>query len=189
MPTLIFWIAVAVFDHSMQTAVALLAALLHELGHIVVIRTCGMHLTGLTVLPYGLEMTTDRPPCTFYEDIAVNVSGCAVNFLAFPIFYTLGAVIHGDLGYFLLLFSVSSLTLGFINALPVATLDGGCALEALLSLFFAPDLAYRVVRVFSFFTLVILWIAATYVFMFSGYNYSLFAMAVWLFVRLFCAKD
>ena len=40
--------------------------------------------------------------------------------------------------FLLLLLSVSSLTLGFINALPIATLDGGCALEALLSLFFAP---------------------------------------------------
>ena len=188
LPSLIFWVAVAIFDHTMQTAAALTAALLHELGHIAVIRACGMRLTSLTVLPYGLEMTTDRRPCSFFEDIAVNASGCAVNLLLFPLLHTLGAVIPGDWGYFFLLLSASSLTLGILNALPISTLDGGCALEALLSIVLAPHTAYRAVRAISFVFLILLWIAATYVFMFSGYNYSLFAMAVWLFVRLFCSE-
>ena len=184
-PSLLFWIAVAVFDRSMQTAAALTAALLHELGHIAVMRVCGKSVTGITVLPYGLEMTADRPPCSFYEDIAINAAGCAVNLLSFPLFHTLGAVIHGKTGEFLLLLSFASVTLGFLNAFPISSLDGGCVLEALLSLMLPPHTAYRAVRTVSFIFLFILWVLATYVFMFSGYNYSLFAMSLWLFARIF----
>ena len=185
-PSLLFWVAVALFDRSMQTAAALLAALLHELGHIAVILLCGMRITGITVLPYGLEMTTDRPPCSFYEDIAINAAGCAVNLLSFPIFYGFGAVNLGDWGGFLYLVAFASLALGILNAFPIISLDGGCVLEAVLSLFLSSHTAYRVVKVVGFVFLLILWVLATYVFMFSGYNYSLFAMVVWLFMRNFC---
>ena len=163
----------------------LVSALLHELGHIFVIRLCGMSITGVTVLPYGIEMRTDRRPCSFYEDLAVNVSGCAANLLTAPLFHAFGSVIHGITGEFLLLLSASSVALGVLNAFPIISLDGGCALEALLSLIIPPEAVYRIVRGISFLFLVILWIAATYVFMFSGYNYSLFAMSIWLFVRIF----
>ena len=186
LPSLLFWLAVALFDRSMQTGAALVAAVLHELGHIAVMRICGIRLTGLTVLPYGLEMTTHRPPCSFYEDIAVNSAGCVVNLMSFPLFHTLGAVIHGEMGDFLLLVSFASLTLGILNAFPIVSLDGGCVLEAVLSLFLPYRTTYRIVKGVSFAFLIVLWVLATYVFMFSGYNYSLFAMAVWLFARVFC---
>ena len=97
-PSILFWVAVATFDRTMQTAAALTAALLHETGHIAVIRLCGMRLTGLTVLPYGVEMTTDRRPCSFYEDLAVNAAGCAVNLTTALPFHALGSVIHGETG-------------------------------------------------------------------------------------------
>lgn len=183
-PSLLFWVAVAMFDRSMQTAAALLAALLHELGHIAVMGVCGMRVTSVTVLPYGLEMTTNRPPCSFYEDIAVNAAGCAVNLLSYPLFHMLGAVIHGNLGEFILLLSYSSVTLGILNAFPISSLDGGCVLEAVLSLLLPSCTAYRAVKAVSFVFLLLLWVLATYVFMFTGYNYSLFAMSVWLFSRL-----
>ena len=187
-PSLIFWIAVAVFDRTMQASAALTAAMLHELGHVLVIKRCGIRITAFTVLPYGLEISTDRRPCSLSEDLAINSAGCAVNLLSFPIFYTLGAVIHGGIGEYLSLLAASSLALGILNALPISTLDGGCVTEAALCLVLPIDTAYRVIRGISFAFLVLLWIAATYIFMFSGYNYSLFAMAIWLFARLFLQK-
>ena len=188
-PSIFFWVAVATFDRTMQTAAALTAALLHETGHIAVIRLCGMHITGLTVLPYGVEMTTDRRPCSFYEDLAVNAAGCAVNLTTALPFHALGSVIHGETGEFLLLLSASSVALGILNAFPIISLDGGCVLEAVLSLIRPPQRVYGILRCISFVFLLLLWIAATYVFMFSGYNYSLFAMSVWLFARIFLSHD
>ena len=185
LPSVLFWISVAMFDRSMQTAAALTAALLHELGHIAVIKLCGMRLTSLTVLPYGIEMTTDRRPCSFYEDLAVNAAGCAVNLISAPLFQALGSVIHGELGEFFLLLSASSVALGILNAFPIISLDGGCVLESVLALLIPPQKVYGIVRAISFIFLILLWIFATYVFMFSGYNYSLFAMALWLFSRIF----
>ena len=185
-PSLLFWIAVALFDHSLYTAATIVAAILHELGHIAVIRLCGMRVTEITVLPYGLEIRTSRPPASFFEDIAVNAAGCAVNFLSVPVFYLLCVVIPGKTGEFFSLLSAASLILGVLNSLPVSTLDGGCVLEAFLSLIFSYSSVYLITRLLGFFTLVTVWILSVYVFMFSGYNYSLFAMCLWLFARLFC---
>ena len=187
-PSVLFWIAVALFDRTMQTATALTAAIFHELGHVAVIKLCGMHLTSLTVLPYGIEMTTDRLPCSFYEDIAVNAAGCAVNLTSAPLFHAFGSVIHGELGEFLLLLSTSSVALGILNAVPIISLDGGCVLESVLALLLPPQKVYGIVRAISFIFLILLWIFATYIFMFSGYNYSLFAMALWLFSRIFLSN-
>lgn len=188
-PSLMFWIAVAIFDRTMQASAALTAAILHELGHIAVIKLCGIRITSFTVLPYGLEMSTDRRPRSFFEDVTINSAGCAVNLLSFPIFYSLGAVIHGNTGIFLLNLSAASVALGILNALPISTLDGGSVAEALLSMRLSSNTVYRIMRAVSFAFLILLWLTATYVFMFSGYNYTLFAMAVWLFARLFLQKN
>lgn len=188
-PSLMFWVAVAVFDRTMQASAALTAALLHELGHIAVIKLCGIRITSFTVLPYGLEMTTDRSPRGFFEDLAINSAGCAVNLLSFPLFYAFGAVNRGRIGEFFLILSAASIALGILNALPISTLDGGSVAEALLSMKLSADTSFRIMRTVSFVFLVFLWLAATYVFMFSGYNYSLFAMAIWLFARLFLRKN
>ena len=188
-PSIIFWLSVALFDRSMQTSAALTATALHELGHIAVMGICGMRVTGITVLPYGLEMTSSRPPCSFREDIAVNAAGCAVNLISYPLFHALGTVIHGKSGEFMLMLSFASFALGILNAFPITSLDGGSVTEAILSLFLSPTAAYRTVRAVSFIFLVILWVLATYIFMLSGYNYSLFAMAIWLFARVFLSSE
>ena len=186
LPSLLFWLAVALFDRSLSTAASLVAATLHELGHIAVMHICGMRVTSLTVLPYGLEISSSRPPVSFREDIAISSAGCAVNFITAPVFYAFGAVIPNNFGYFLLLISASSVLLGILNALPVSTLDGGAVLEALLALLLPAERAYTLARAVGFFSLLLLWVLSVYVFLFSGYNYSLFAMSLWLFARLFC---
>lgn len=187
-PSLLFWVAVAMFDHSLKTAAALTAAAFHESGHLFAMKCCKMNVTGLCVLPYGLEMTSGREPRSFLEELVISSAGCVANLLTAPLLYSFGAVIHGDIGEFLLLTAASSAVLCTVNAMPIATLDGGCVLATLLEQVLSPEGAYRSSMAVSFLFLVALWVLATYVFMFSGYNYSMFAMVLWLFVRIFCQK-
>lgn len=187
-PSLTFWIAVAVFDHSLHTAVALIAAALHELAHVIVIKICGINIKGVCVLPYGLEIATDNAPSSFWADIAISSAGCVANYLCAILFYAFGVILGGGVREFALMLSAASLMLGMLNSLPISTLDGGCVLEAALSLVLPMNTAYAALRAVSFIFLLVLWVIAVYIFMFSGYNYSLFAMAIWLFARLFCEQ-
>lgn len=187
-PSLLFWVAVAMFDHTLKTAAALTAAAFHECGHLIAMKCCKMDVTGLCVLPYGVEMTSGREPRSFWEDMIISSAGCVANLLTAPLLYCFGAVTCGDIGEFFLLTAASSAVLCAVNAMPIATLDGGCVLAAVFESVLSPEKAYRLSMTVSFLFLIALWVLATYVFMFSGYNYSMFAMVIWLFVRIFCQK-
>lgn len=178
--TLIFFIT-SVFDPSGESSATVLAAALHEIGHISVMLMQGIGLRDITVTPYGLEINKKRDYRSFFEEISVSLSGPIVNFLTFGIFFRWSG--------FMLLLAEASLTLGVLNLLPVLCLDGGTALNAALSLFLLPDKADRICRRVSFVTLIVIWIPAAYVFMYSGCNYSLFIMCVWLFGKIFCGGD
>ncbi len=176
--TSLLLIPAVIFDPSGTILATVLAALTHELGHLAVIYFVGIGTKEISVTPYGLEIATKRSYKSFGEEIAVNCAGCLINFLCFFAFSSVA-------GY-AVSFAHASLTLGILNALPVLSLDGGEVLHAFLSSFLPFKKAERASRAISFVTLVIMWCIAVYIFMFSGYNYSLFIMSVWLFCKIYC---
>lgn len=176
--TVIFFITAA-FDSSGESLATVLAASIHEVGHIAVMLMLGIGLRDITVTPYGLEINKKRDYKSFFEEISVSLSGPFINLLTFLLFFRQSG--------FLLLLSEASLLLGILNLLPVLCLDGGSALSATLSLFFLPDRVEKICRRISFITLIGMWTVAAYIFMFSGCNFSLFIMCLWLFSKIFCA--
>lgn len=168
----------AFFDKSGETSATLLAALLHELGHMTVILSLGIGIREIRILPYGFEIYTARAYRSFSEEIAVSLAGCAVNLITF-------AALIGFGGYAEMLAS-ASLALGLLNIMPIVGLDGGAVLLSVISNFALPDITEKICRTVSFFALIALWIPAAYVFLATGYNYSLFVMCVWLFCKVFC---
>ena len=177
--TLIFF-AASFFDVSGESLATFIAAMLHEIGHVAVMLRQGIGLRDITVTPYGLEINKKRDYKSFPEEISVTLAGSLVNLICFAALYGYGG--------FLRLLAEASLMLGLLNLMPVLCLDGGEALFALLSLFYLPDKAERICRRVSFIALVTMWIPAVYVFMFSGCNYSLFIMCLWLFAKIFCSE-
>ncbi len=168
----------AFFDKSGETSATLLAALMHELGHIIAILTLGVGIRRIRILPYGFEIYTARTYRSFFEESVVSLAGCAVNLMTFALLFRFGG--------FAEMLASSSLALGILNALPIIGLDGGTFLLSLISNFALPDRAEKICRVISFATLISLWIPAAYIFLVSGYNYSLFVMCIWLFCKVFC---
>jgi stage IV sporulation protein FB len=166
------------FDPSSETLAMLIAAFLHECGHLAVIFITGIGASEVRITPYGLEISTKRRYRSFGEELAVSVAGCAVNFLTFLAFWRATGLIEG--------IAYASLVFGILNILPILSLDGGEALRAFFSIIFPFKKAERYAKIISFFTLTVLWCIAAYIFLFSGYNYSLFIMAVWLFGKIYC---
>ena len=168
----------AFLDKSGETAVTLLAAFLHELGHIAPILAFGVGIRRIRILPYGFEIHTARAYRSFTEEMAVSLAGCLVNLITFAVFFSF----DGYIG----MLAEASLALGILNIMPVTGLDGGAVLLSVISNFALPDKAEKICRAVSFVTLILLWIPAAYIFLVSGYNYSLFVMCVWLFCKVFC---
>ncbi len=171
-------IPAVIFDPSGAILATVLAATVHELGHLAVIYFAKIGAKEINVTPYGLEITTCRPYRSFPEEIAVNCAGCIANFICFFAFSQFTGYAEA--------FASASLVLGILNALPVLSLDGGEALHAFLSSVLSYRKAERLSRAVSFCALLFMWCIAAYIFLFSGYNYSLFIMSVWLFGKIYC---
>ena len=87
--TLLFFIT-GFFDPCGETLATLIAATLHEIGHVSVMLYRGIGLKDLTVTPYGLEINKKRDFRSFPEEISVSLSGCAVNLVTFFILFRHG---------------------------------------------------------------------------------------------------
>lgn len=119
----VFWAVFSLLDNEGILPIFLLAAVIHELGHVAAIYLCGGMVTSLTLAAGGAvlrQASVLSPPKT----IAVSLSGPAAGVAA--------AWVACQFGW--LTFAGANLLLSMFNCLPALPLDGGCALLALMQL-------------------------------------------------------
>ena len=156
-----------------------LAALCHECGHLILIYALGGRVGGLAFSPCGLTLRVSGT-VSYRKEIAIASAGPAVNGLLF-LFFTLTHRAP--------LFAEANLALGLFNLCPVASLDGGRILYALLAPRLGPDRAFRRLRALSFLTLLLLWAVSVFFLIEADESLSLFFLSVWLFASLFVEKE
>lgn len=123
------------------------ACLVHELGHICVIRLLGGRVNGVELTGFGavLHVRRRRLP-TYWEECAAALGGPASSLLL-----ALGAGVWGRAfgsgDAFLL--SGLSLALAIFNLIPAGPLDGGRILRAVACRLTGPDRGERICRVFT----------------------------------------
>ena len=123
---------------------ALLAALLHELGHIAAIYLSGGRVAHIGIYPFGAQIVTGGSLLSYGQSLFVALAGVGVNFVcALPLLFE-GAP------FLLQIFAVCSLGLGMFNLLPLKRLDGGEALYHFCAMLSDPERAGKICRVFSF---------------------------------------
>lgn len=118
---------------AMVIVTLILAVLLHELGHALVVRRLGGHPE---ITLYGLGgLTSYHLHPTHGQQFIISVVGPAVNFVLAALAYGLLRVVPPTLGQLLVFLDVFwwyNLILGVFNLLPIVPLDGGQAMRALL---------------------------------------------------------
>lgn len=120
-------------------AALLLAALMHEWGHYLVLHMQGGRVDAVTVTALGAEMhMADDCRLSYGGEILATLAGPAVNLLAAPVLGMLGH--HAPLCYLL---SGAQLILGAFNLLPIAPLDGGSILWLSIAWCTEPNTADR----------------------------------------------
>ena len=138
LPLLCFFL----FSHDLTLPCALLAAALHECGHLIALRLLGGRVRRIAIYPFGGEIQTDGKLFSYPQSMFLSFAGIAVNLACAPLAFS-------SLPQFFVLFGRGSLALALFNLLPVRRLDGGDILFNFLSLFLLPARAEAVVRVTS----------------------------------------
>ena len=162
--------AAAFFDRSGVMQWGLLAALLHECGHLAAMLLIPGQSPGkISITPFGMKIE-NSPLSEFARgNSVVLAAGSVVNLLSAAV--TFG--IQPD-------FAAVSLVLGMMNLLPVEGMDGGGLLRNIIEGFLPPSSAGRVMNYVTWTTLGAMFLLGLYVLIATGYNISLLGAAAML---------
>ena len=118
-------------------AAVLLAAALHECGHLAMLSAFRVPVDGLRLGGLGAVIyARGAARLSYGRELAVTLAGPLVNLLCAPLLAALSARCARDWGY---LFAGAHAVLGVYNLLPIPPLDGGHALWLLVAWRFGPD--------------------------------------------------
>ena len=132
--------------HSYISLAALLAAFLHELGHIIAAKIYNIELGELRLGIFGASLTSRVMLCSYKKEIFLCLAGPLVNLISVLILFPFCKNYDG----FCALFISASLFLGLLNLLPIYEFDGGRILFCLLSLRLSLKTVTIIIKISSF---------------------------------------
>lgn len=170
-------------DTSGAAGACLVAALLHECGHLWALRGCGCRALALRLTAFGAEI--QHPGALSYTgELWANAAGPLANLSLCAL--SLAGLALWPWAAWLRLFAAANLGLALFNLLPVEALDGGQCLLALLSRWLPRERALFWVRLCSLLALLPLATAGFLLLLRSRWNFTLLAAALGLLLVLLC---
>ncbi|MFZ2539939.1 MAG: site-2 protease family protein [Oscillospiraceae bacterium] len=166
-----------IVDKTGISTIALLACLIHELGHIVMFMAVGYTPQKLTFELTGIRLTKPFHELSAGKELLVELAGSATNLL---IFFLLINTIESV--SFLSLFAVTHLVLGLFNLLPLKSFDGGKILEIILSFFLSENVTRKICTVADFFCIFIMLIVCIFMIITSKNSFTLLIMTIYLMI-------
>ncbi|MBT3217759.1 MAG: hypothetical protein HN348_01600 [Proteobacteria bacterium] len=106
------------------------SVVLHELGHALAARACGIQTRDITLYPFGGVAAIVRMPERPIHELIIAVAGPLVNFVLFSAF--LYAYLVTGIG-FLAIIALVNVIMGIFNLIPAFPMDGGRVLRAVLA--------------------------------------------------------
>ena len=170
--------------HSYLSLAALLAAFLHELGHIITAKIYSIPLGELKLSIFGASLTPKAMLCSYKKEIILCFSGPLVNLISALIF---SPFLKTDNAFFSLFIS-ASLFLGILNLLPIYEFDGGRILFCILSTRYSLKIATNTIKITSFFLIFTLWSLSVYLLLRLSSSISLFIFSISLFSKIFLSQ-
>lgn len=123
----------------------LFAAILHELGHFAVLRLCGAPVRGVRLGALGAVMNSERSRLSYGAELLALLAGPLTNLLCAVALIVPARTLPG-----LYAAAGTHLALGVFNLLPIRPLDGGQALELLVTWRFGPAAGEKTARLVGF---------------------------------------
>ena len=163
-----------------QLTACVLAAILHESGHIVASKALSIPISHMKLDVLGARLRTSGKLCSYPSMIALCLAGPLINFVCFA--FTLPFSENFD---FLHEFCLSSLSLGLLNLLPIDGFDGGRIVHSILCMFLPMSVAERICASLSFCSLLGIWLISVWMLLRTGTTLTLFVFSCCVFCMLF----
>lgn len=181
-PLIAVMTAVILYDSGMTAAVCLIAVLLHEGGHLLVLWCFGSFPKKIRITLFDIAIV-DRSKALMdtKKELAVVLAGVTSNFIFAVLSYLL-YTITGQVFFSGLI--NANLTLAVFNSLPADSLDGGQALYILLCRHFPVNKAMLLLDIISFIVLIPTACLGFLVLLQSKYNFTLLLTSVYLMAAI-----
>lgn len=181
--SLLMVLALVMENRLPQTASLLLAATLHECGHLLTARILRVPIVSLHISILGARLEVGDPLLSYRHEWMLCAAGPLFSFL-----FAGGATWLASAFPFaegIRLFAMTSVALGIINLLPVGWLDGGRMFRAMCLQMLPHRVATAMIHTVSFAFLLLLWMSSVYLLLRVGNSLSLFVFSFSLFFRFF----
>lgn len=155
----------------LSTVVMLLAAAVHELGHIAAAMLCGVGVERFDLELWGGRMFYGGMN-SYKKELFISLGGIVANLALAP----LGLI--DCFGIYGKLFFCACICYGLVNIIPAKTLDGGEALRCLLGLSCDEDTAYCAQNAVGALSVLFLCALGLILSIISGFNSSVLMLAV-----------
>ena len=169
------------------TYVSLLAASIHEAGHLVAAKILKIKLTEMKFDFLGARLMISKNIISYSKEIILCAFGPLFNFLSAIIVYIITLILPTDHSL-ITFFIFASVALGVLNLLPIKSFDGGRIAESALCFSLSPSSSKKVVEVLSFITVFLLWCISVYFLLIYSSSLSLFVFSTSLFFTLFITE-
>ena len=167
---------------SAYALIILACIIIHELGHIILIKLRGFKILSIEVTPCGVNIITSGL-APYKTDILIALGGPIFNILAAALTFVM---IQGAGNSTILMFAfITNIIYASLNLFPVASLDGGRILACILKIYLPETNARTVFSIISAIFLIILSICALFILMLTGYNFSLVLLCSYLFYTIY----
>ncbi|MBQ8310627.1 MAG: site-2 protease family protein [Clostridia bacterium] len=176
----VFLIGTLLTDRSGVGALTMLAAFLHEGGHLLAAKIMQIPLRNLRLDLLGARLDVAGRIVSYSEEWLLCAAGPITSLLCSAL-----VAPFWQLSQFAVIFSCASLLLGLLNLLPITTFDGGRMLESFLLSFTTIENTRRIMKGFTFLFLFLLWASAVYFLLRSNDGLSLLCFSMSLFGRFF----
>lgn len=173
-----------VADRSGLCGITVIAAALHECGHLAAARAMKIPLGDFRLGLLGARLTVKGRILSYGEEWLLAAAGPLASLLC----AAAGAPLFGRFPA-VMTFSGVSLLLGCLNLLPIRTFDGGRMLECGIAGLWGVRAAERVLCGTSFLFLFLLWGSAVYFLLKAGDGLSLLFFSMTLFGRFFSEES
>lgn len=174
--TLMALLAAYIFDSGEVLSAAVVAVVIHELGHLMALRLFKRRAAEISVALIGVTLRPNAS-LSYRQEIITAAAGPLASLALAGLAAWAGRLYPLP---WLYLVAGASFVFCVFNALPVYPLDGGLLIHAAICEFFGPDRAEKLACVLSCTVILILLTAGTVVLITTHVNFSLLLAAVWL---------
>ena len=178
---ILFW-AAQLAEGNVQTLAGLLAALIHECGHLAAARLTQTPLRLLEIDVMGAKIYPAVQIRSYHAEGALAAAGpFASLLLLLPLAFWAGP--------FALALRTATLSFAIFNLLPINGFDGGRVLHSLLAGLFSEKVAERVLFFTTYLSLLLLFSLSSCLLLRYGESASLAVLCAYLFAHLFLSLE